>query len=270
MFLIGQEINIFNPVIFDAIKSRDGSLIRGEVKRILESKVDALEVNLGGWQGSEHCFPWLLRQIRAVTDRPLFISPVRGILKEAVEISGPNTTINCITADERQLESMLSAAKCLKCNLVVLLTRKGFNPSSLDEICFLAEEVIERAEKSSFPLERLILDPVLRPRICIDPLGDIQNHPDVTFFAEAIYLIGALRKKRIKTISAISNLSTGLTPSGRKFFELSALRIFKMAGLDMVILRAKDKEFVEMARENHDIQLTFKPFHLDLDNSLRV
>ncbi len=260
MFVISQEINIFNSAVYEAIVKKDEKFIKNQIEASLKNGVDAIEINLGGWHSSDELLPWLVQVAKNLGNFPLFISPIPSSLKDAIENSGRNQVfINCVTADHDRLKSMISGAKCLGAGLVVLMTKKGFLPRSLDEICLLAEDVLELCEEKEFPLEKLIIDPVLRPRLAKNSSGEIINMPDVTFFAESIYLIGQLRPKKVHTIAGLSNLTKGLSPGYRQEFELSAIEIFKNAGLDFVILNSQTEKLVKKAKEEKSKRLKFSP-----------
>ncbi len=243
MKIIAQNINILAPKVFDAVKRKDGSSIRTMAKKLLENGAHGLEINLGGWRASDAAMPWLVKQIRQVTNCPLFLSPIPSSLKDAVKEAGKaEIFINCVTAERPHLKSMLNAARCLDTGIVILLTRKGFCPTCLDEILLLAQEVIETAEESNFDLNRLVLDPILRPRLSITASGCIINRPDVTFFSEAVHLLGMLRPKKMKTAVGISNLTVGMKQDERKSLERSALCLFEASGLDYCIADCSNRQ----------------------------
>jgi len=254
MKIIGQNINIFDPRVYKAVKRKDATIIRSMTKELVKNGADGLEINLGGWKTSYQVIPWMVQQVRKETDCPLFLSPIPASLKEAVEADQTGRIfINCVTADRDRFKSMLNAALCLKTCLVVLLTKKGFCPSGLDELLLLAEEVIETAERAKFPLERLILDPVLRPRLTTDASGSLVNRPDATFFAEAIALIKMLRRKSpIKTAAGISNLTVGMDRRERGNFESAAIRLLQGAGLDYVIMDCSNRQRLKRIRRDGD------------------
>ncbi len=248
MFIIGQGINILNKRIFEAIRDRDEGVIRAAARRQLERGADGLDICMGTGKGCSGALPWLVEQVRSVSDCPLFLPPCPEGLSLSLEKAGKNSFINCVTADARRLDSMFSAAGCLGASLVVLLTRKGYLPSSLDEICMVAEQVLEKAEKRRFPTEKLLLDPVLRPRTVCFSGGYETIYPDITLFMEAVYLIGRLREKKVKTIVGLSNITTGLPENVHNRLQLQVLDLLGMAGLDYVIMHTGDRDLVRAAR----------------------
>ncbi len=254
MKIIGQNINIFDPRVYKAVNRKDAAFIRFITKELIKNGADGLEINLGGWRASDQVMPWMVKKVRKETDCPLFLSPIPASLKEAVEADQTGRIfINCVTADKDRLKSMLNAALCLKTSLVVLLTRKGCCPSGLDEMLLLAEEVIETAERANFPLERLVLDPVLRPRLTTDASGSLVNRPDATFFAEAIVLMKMLRTERpIKTAAGINNLTVGMDRRKRENFEPAAIRLLQGAGLDYLIMDCSNRQLLERIRNEGD------------------
>ena len=253
MKVVSQNINIFNPRVYEAVTAKDAGFIQDMAKEMVANGADAIEINLGGWRTSDDVMPWMVSQVRKVTDCPLFLSPIPSSLKDAVEADSLGKIfINCVTADGARLDSMLNAASCLNTSIVVLLTKKGFLPATLDELLLLAEDVLEKAEKKGFPLERILLDPVLRPRLSMAPSGGMVNRPNATFFAEALALIGLLREEKIGTCAAIGSLSLGMPESSRKGFEMSAARLFKGAGLDYLIMDCSNRRRIKEIKDYTD------------------
>ncbi len=251
MKIIADNINIFTHGVYEAIIKKDGGFIRKLAQNLVKNGADGLEINLGGWRASETVMPWLVGEIKKVCDCPLFVSPVPSSLKEVAEAHSSNGLfINCVTADQAMVESMLNAANCLNTGIVVLLTRKGFRPSTLDDLLLLAEDVIEKAEKVGLPPEMLILDPVLRPRLSMDSSGDMVNRPDLSFFAEAVILLGMLREPKIRTAAAMSNFMAGMSELVRKSFEVAAVGLLETAGLDYVIMDCSNRELIRAIRHS--------------------
>lgn len=248
MLIVGERLNILNPAVYKAIIKKDKSVLKDIINQQLESGADGLEINLGGWQAGVSAMSWIVDLVRSVSDCPVFLSPLPGSLPDALKRAGQGNFINCVTADRDKLESMLSAAECLDCSLVVLLTKKGFLPSSIDKACNLAEEVLEIAESRGFPLDRLFLDPVLRPRIGYLDKDLTKCAPDISFFMETVYLTGQLRTPRVKIIVGISNISAGLRTKERRKINRLALKMLRIAGINAVILDSRDKELVRLAK----------------------
>ena len=249
MFVIGQGLNILNSRIFKAVTDRDEEVIRKTAERQLENGADGLEINLGSWSRSSSSLSWMVEQVRSVSACPLFLPPCPEALSPALKKAGPGSFINCVTADSSRLESMFSAAECFDASVAVLLTRKGFLPAGLDEICMVAEEVLELAETRGFSTDRLVLDPVLRPRMACFSDNVAAVSPDISLFMEAVYLIGNLREKKIKTIAGLSNITTGLPVRVCTSLQVQALNMLRLAGLDYVIMSAGNRALMAAARQ---------------------
>lgn len=249
MFITGQGLNILNSRIFKAVREKDKEVIRKTAERQLENGADGLDINLGSWSRNSSALSWIVEQVRDVSECPLFLPPCPDALLPALKKAGPGSFINCVTADSRRLESMFSAARCLEASVAVLLTRKGFLPASLDEICMVAEEVLEFAESSGFPTDRLVLDPVLRLRMACFFDRPTAVSPDISLFMEAVYLIGNLREKKIKTIIGLSNITAGLPGRVHTRLQVQALNMLGIAGLDYVIMSTGNRVLMATARQ---------------------
>ncbi len=247
MFITGQGINILNEKIYRAVRDRDGQTIRKSAAQQVKQGADGLDICLGSWNGCDEALSWIVEQIREVTDCPLFLPPCPQGLLSGLKKAGPGSFINCVTTDIPVLRSMFSAAACLDASVVVLLTRRDYLPCSLDEICLAAEEVIELAEGNGFPVAKLVLDPVLRPRAGYFSGGLEMIFPDITLFAQALYLIGRLREQKVKTMVGLSNITCGLPGYMHVGIQLQALKLMGRAGLDYVIMHTGKSELVRAA-----------------------
>ena len=269
MFVTGQGLNILNSRIFKAVTERDKEVIRKTAERQLQNGADGLEINLGSWNRSSSALSWIVEQVRDISACPLFLPPCPEALSAALKKAGPGSFINCVTADISLLESMFSAAECLDASVAVLLTRKGFLPAGLDEICMVAEEVLELAETRGFSTDRLVLDPVLRPRMACFSDNVAAVSPDISLFMEAVYLIGNLREKKIKTIAGLSNITTGLPVRVCTSLQVQALNMLRLAGLDYVIMSAGNKALMAAARQE-TVREEMKDLFLDSSLSAHI
>ena len=248
MFIVGERCNILNPLVYRAVREQEEEALKQLVEQQLEAGADALEVNLGVCrQASEEWLPWTISVIRSVTDAPLFLTASAEALAPGLKAAGSTTWINGATADQRRLEAMLAAAECFQAGLVVLLVKEGFLPASVDEMAFTAEEVLETAEKRGFPLERLMIDPILRPRADLNASMLSGAMPDMSLFMDAIGLIGMLRTEEVKTISGLSNISLGLSGKLRGQLHCRVLELLAAAGLHAAIVNTRDEELMALA-----------------------
>ncbi len=237
-----------NPTIFSAVKARDREALLSVVEPQVRAGVDALEINLGVCrQASEKWLPWTIEEIRRISNLPLFMTAAEEALAQGLKAAGDGCWINGVTADTARLESRMAAAECFNAGIVVMLIRDGFMPATAEEMALLAEDVLELIEKRGFPLYKVILDPVLRPR------GDLSGAilagavPDVTQLMDAIAIISRLREEGVRTLVGLSNISLGLSMDYRSSIHQKVLTMLDLAGLDTVILNRADDALMKLA-----------------------
>jgi len=259
MFVLGQALNLLDERIYRAVRQGDGDTISGLAVQQIRDGADGLDICLGNWNRCGEVLPWIVKQVRKVSECPLFLPPCPEGLPPSLKAAGPGSFINCVTADASQLRSMFSAAESLDASLVVLLTRKGYLPATLDEICLVAEEVLELAEKQGFPIERLVLDPVIRPRTGCFSWGMELLFPDITLFMEAIFLIGRLRDNKVKTMVALSNIRSFFAGHVNNSLQVQVLRLLSSAGLDFAMINTGNRELVAAAKQVNS-EMNISPF----------
>ncbi len=260
MLVVGEKINILNPLVYKALEQGDLNPLR---KLAIDQKAagaEALDVNLGPGRRYGRYLPRVIETIQEAVDIRLFFTADTIGLVEGLKLNRGRPTINAVTADPDFLSRAMSAANCFKANLVVLLVKSGCLPTTTDEICLMAEEVVEEAEKCNFPTDRLYLDPILRPRI--DPMAlDITcTTMDLGPIVEAIPLISRLRTEKIHTIVGLSNISLGLPRGKRSQLHCSVLKLLKTIGLSAVILNPFDQRLMKVAREEPMPNTAFMEF----------
>jgi cobalamin-dependent methionine synthase I len=250
MIIVGERCNILNPAVFRAVAERDERAMLSVVEQQIEAGADALEVNLGVCRrASENWLPWAISVIRSVTEVPMFITAPAEALAPGLKEAGEGTWINGATADEARLESMLAAAECFGAGVVIMLVREGFLPTCLEEMVVMAEEVLELAERRGFPLDRIMIDPILRPRGDMAASLLARSMPDITLFMDVLRIISQLRQEKVRTVVGLSNISLGLSGQSRSRLHCQVLSMLAIAGLDAAIVNTKDGELMALARK---------------------
>lgn len=254
MLIIGEKIHILNPAVLRAVEERDPESIAELAFKQVEAGAGAVDINLGPGSIAGKLLPDIVKIIREHEAVKLFFPADAPEFTESIKNCGRHAAINAATAEPAGLARIMAAAGCFNADIVVLLTVKGHLPVTVDEWCFMAEEVLETAEKNNFPVEKLYLDPVLRTRF--DPaspeLGTsaMETGP----VCQAIQLIKRLRKQKIRTLGGISNVSLHLPCGCRSPLHCSVLRLLKTAGLDAAILNPFDSRLMKIARAEADLE----------------
>lgn len=247
MLIVGEKIHILNPAVFHALQAQDTAPIVELAEKQIKAGADALMINLGPGQQASKFLPEIIHAISQRFDTHFFFSADSPEFIKSVKACHGRATINAATADPDKLPGIMSAAACLDLELVVLLTRKGNLPHTVDQWCLMAEEVIEVAEKYQYPIEKLYLDPVLRTRF--DPFAKLGTTAMETGpVCQALQLMTELRPSEIRTIAGLSNISLHLSYGQRSRLHCSVINLLMAAGLDAVILNPFDFRLMETVR----------------------
>ncbi len=248
MLIIGEKIHILNPTVFEALQKNDLTPIVELAAKQMRAGADALDINLGPGRQTGRFLPDIIRAITEHVEAHFFFSADSPGFTKSIEACSGRATINAATAEPRDLARIMSAAACFDLDLVVLLTRKGKLPHTVDQWCLMAEEVLETAEKNDFPVTKLYIDPVLRTRF--DPaapsLGTMAM--EIGPVCQAVKLIRELRECGIRTIAGLSNISLHLPYGSRSPLHCSVLNLLTASGLDAAIINPLDSRLMETVR----------------------
>ncbi len=247
MLVIGEKIHILNPLVHEAVESRNIAPVVELAVRQVEAGAHALDINLGPGRRAGSLLPEIIEEIQQRVDTSFLFPADAPEFTNAIKACRNRATVNAVTADIDNLQRTLAAADCFDANVVVLLTREGVLPWTVDQWCLMAEEVIETAEARKFPLERLYLDPLLRTRFNPGAPGTGTSAMEFGPVLQAIKLIGELRAEGIKTIAGLSNISLHLPAGSRSLMHQSVLALLKAAGLSAIIMNPLDSKLMEIA-----------------------
>ncbi len=247
MLIIGEKIQILNPTVFSAVEKKDPDIIADLAQQQIEAGAHGLDINLGPGRQAGKLLPDIVRAICDRVDAQLFFSADSPGFTEAMKACSGRATINASTAEPDELSRSMSAAGCFNTDLVVLLTKRGCLPCTVDQWCLMAEEVIETAEKNKFPLRQLYIDPVLRTRYYPTAPGLGTMAMEIGPVCQALQLIKELRENGVRTIVGLSNISLHLPYGSKSPLHCSVLGLLKAAGLDAAIMNPLDRSLMEIA-----------------------
>jgi len=159
MLIVGEKINILNPVVHIALKRKEASTIVSLAKRQVEAGAEALDINLGHCKEMDELISWVITKIQESVDVPLFLYARVLNMPNVLKTHKGQAAINGVTCDHDQLIKGMNIAKDYNTNLVVFLTKKDLAYVSAKEYCKLADMVFEEAEKRCFPIRKLFLAP---------------------------------------------------------------------------------------------------------------
>lgn len=244
--LIGQDMQIMNPLFFRIIEKRDSRALAAVAVRQAETGADALDLNLGPAKKNGDLLTWAIETILAATQLPLFVASQILSQPALLRKHGDKLTVNSVTADPMTLATDMKRVGDCGAKLVVLLARPGFSPFTADDRLQLAAEVVETATRTNFPLKKLYVDPLFRPSP--DPVR--QGLPDIDPVLETLAALPLLSQEKVPSLLALSSASTFLPAAKRPAFHHRLLPLLAAAGLDAVILNCNDRTLMEIARSD--------------------
>jgi 5-methyltetrahydrofolate corrinoid/iron sulfur protein methyltransferase len=165
MYIIGENIHIISEKVKEALKNRDREFFMDLAVRQVEAGAKALDLNLGPRKKDwEEVFPWMVETVEAVVDVPLSFDStnIQGIEAGLKKITKAQPIINSTSAEPERLEKVPLLAKQYDTRLIALTMGKSGIPVGADERVNIAlEALIPRALEVDFPIENLIIDPLV-------------------------------------------------------------------------------------------------------------
>jgi 5-methyltetrahydrofolate corrinoid/iron sulfur protein methyltransferase len=250
MYIIGEHIHIIADRVKKALKEKDARTFQEMAVTQVEAGSQALDINLGPRKKDwEEVFPWMVETIEAVTDVPISFDSTNlmGIEAGLKKITKAQPIINSTSAEPERLEKVPLLAKQYDTKLIALTMGKGGIPVAADERVNIAlEQLIPRMLEIDFPMENLIIDPLV---LTVSGCQEYCPH-----------LIEAVRTLEYAwdpspTISVgLSNVSNSVPPENRPLINRVYLAMLMGVGLNMMIADPYDEKLKEVIRiiENRD------------------
>jgi 5-methyltetrahydrofolate corrinoid/iron sulfur protein methyltransferase len=165
MYIIGENIHIISDKVKEALKTRDREFFMDLAARQVEAGASAIDINLGPRKKDwEEVFPWMVETLETVVDVPLSFDStnVLGIEAGLKSVTKAQPIVNSTSAEPERLEKVPPLAKKFNAKLIALTMGKSGIPVSADERVTIAlEQLIPRALEIDFPIEDLIIDPLV-------------------------------------------------------------------------------------------------------------
>jgi cobalamin-dependent methionine synthase I len=237
MIVIAENLNTRNRIYMDAVRSRDKNTVTGLMKKLKESGAGIinLQCSLDG-AGDEDTLPWVTEVLCDLTDSGISLDSRNVLaLKKAIPLCKKPPIINFISETEPEdQEKLLSLVSSSGASLVIRASR-GAVPTTLEAKLQIIEGLLDMANASDIPNERLFADP------SIVHIGRGMGQKHLSNSYECIRILKELIEPPINTIAWISNVSTGLPRSLRKPLEAAFLTYLAGAGLDAAMVDILDE-----------------------------
>jgi len=165
MFIIGENIHIVSEKVKEALAARDREFFMDLAVKQVEAGAKAIDVNLGPRKKDwAEVFPWIVDTIEAVVDVPLSIDTtnVDGMEAALKTIKKAQPILNSTSAEPERLEKVPLLAKKYGAKVIALTMRTEGIPVEADaRVNIAVETLIPRMLEIDFPMENLIIDPLV-------------------------------------------------------------------------------------------------------------
>lgn len=239
MFLIGENINIMNNKIKQAMKERNKKPIQEISIASKANKVDYLDVNIGpARKNGPELMEWMIKIIREVVDLPLSLDTTNAeAIKLGLEIEGEKCLINSIQVAPERMEELLPLVKKFNCKCIALLIGKEGMPRDATERSALACEFSIKVDELGIPHQNIYFDPIVLP-VAYQQDQVLATLEFMKMFKEMF--------PDYNSTCGLSNVSNGAPEELRGLINRTYLLMLMKYGLDSAIVDAFDKELIQM------------------------
>jgi 5-methyltetrahydrofolate corrinoid/iron sulfur protein methyltransferase len=244
MYIIGENIHIMSDKVKAGIKERDAGVFQKLAVAQIEAGAQAVDINLGPRKKDwEEIFPWMVKTVESVVDVPIVLDStnLRGIEAGLKVISKAQPIINSTSAEAERLEAVPLIAKKYNAKLVALTMAKSGIPVSADErVGLVIETLIPRALEIDFPVEDLIIDPLV-----LTVSGCQEYAPELI---EAVRTLQVVWDPPPAISVGLSNVSNAVPDENRSLINRVYCAMLMGVGLNMVIADPFDEAQNEVIR----------------------
>jgi len=231
MYIIGENIHIMSDKVKEGLNDRDAAFFQKLAEAQVEAGAQALDINLGPRKKDwEELFPWMVKTVEAVVDVPICLDStnLKGIEAGLKVVSKAQPIINSTSAEEERLEAVPLIAKKYNAKLVALTMGKSGIPVSADERVSIAiEKLIPRALEIDFPVDDLIIDPLV-----LTVSGCQEYGPELI---EAVRTLQVVWDPPPSISVGLSNVSNSVPKQNRSLINRVYCAMLMGAGLKMII-----------------------------------
>jgi len=165
MYIIGENIHIISEKVKEALAARDREFFMDLAVKQVEAGAKAIDINLGPRKKDwAEVFPWIVESVEAVVDVPLSIDTtnVDGMEAALKAIKKAQPILNSTSAEPERLEKIPLLAKKYGAKVIALTMKTDGIPVEADaRVNIAVETLIPRMMEIDFPMENLIIDPLV-------------------------------------------------------------------------------------------------------------
>lgn len=251
MYIIGENIHIISEKVKEALSNRDREFFQDLAVKQVEAGAQALDLNLGPRKkDGEEVFPWMVETVESVVDVPLSFDSTNlvGIEAGLKKVKKTQPIINSTSAEPERLEKVPLLAKKYNTRLVALTMGSSGIPIGADERVNIAvESLIPRMIEIDFPMEDLIIDPLV---LTVSGCQEYCPH-----LIEAVRTLQYAWDPAPMISVGLSNVSNAVPHENRPLINRVYCAMLMGVGLQMMIANPLDislKETVRIIEERDD------------------
>ena len=268
MYIIGENIHIISPPVKEALKNRDGEYFKAAALKQVEAGAQCVDLNLGPRKKDwEEVFPWMVKTVEEVVDVPLCIDTtnINGMEAALKTITKAQPILNSTSAEAERLEKVPELAKKYNSKLIALTMEKsGIPVSSDDRVNIALEKLIPRCLELDFPIEDLIIDPLV-----LTVSGCQEFCPELI---EAVRTIQYAWDPPPMISIGLSNVSNAVPTANRPLINSVYCAMTMGAGLKMMIANPLETELMDVIRvvENRDESTALNKLYLKIHDHVEA
>jgi 5-methyltetrahydrofolate corrinoid/iron sulfur protein methyltransferase len=268
MYIIGENIHIISDKVKLALKEKDRKFFQEQAIKQVEAGAQALDINLGPRKkDGEEIFPWFVDAIQEVTDVPISFDTTNlaGIEAGLKKITKAQPIINSTSAEPERLEKVPLVAKKYNTKLIALTMGSSGIPVGADERVNIAvEQLIPRMLDIDFPIEDLILDPLV-----LTVSGCQEYCPQLL---EAVRTLQFSWDPPPMISVGLSNVSNSVPAENRSLINGVYCAMLMGVGLKMMIANPVDEELKEIIRiiEERDVKTPISRLYLGIADRINA
>ena len=238
MYIIGENIHIISEKVKEALINRDREFFMDIAVRQVEAGANAIDINLGPRKKDwAEVFPWVVEAVETVVDVPLSIDTtnIDGMEAALKTIKKAQPILNSTSAEPERLEKIPLLAKKYGAKVIALtMAAEGIPVSADDRVNIAVEKLIPRMMEIDFPMEDLIIDPLV-----LTTSGCQQYCPHLI---ETVRTLQYAWDPAPKISVGLSNVSNAVPNENRPLINRVYLSMLMGVGLQMMIANPFDKE----------------------------
>jgi 5-methyltetrahydrofolate corrinoid/iron sulfur protein methyltransferase len=244
MYIIGENIHIISEKVKEALAARDREFFMDLAVRQVEAGAKAVDINLGPRKKDwAEVFPWIVESVETVVDVPLSIDTtnVDGMEAALKTIKKQQAILNSTSAEPERLEKIPLLAKKYNARVIALTMKSEGIPVEADARVNIAVEVlIPRMMEIGFPMENLIIDPLV-----LTVSGCQQYCPHLI---ETVRTLQYAWDPAPMISVGLSNVSNAVPNDNRPLINRVYLAMLMGVGLQMMIANPFDEQQNDVIR----------------------